>query len=80
LLAERVSYLESYFSEASSAVRGHGLAGNFRVEPARQLRVAIRQEEALRIVYVDYESLARIPKQSALWYRSLIELNALVVP
>jgi beta-glucosidase len=28
------------------------------------------------IVYVDYDSLERVPKQSAHWYRSVIAANA----
>jgi beta-glucosidase len=32
------------------------------------------------IVYVDYETLERIPKDSAYWYRDVIEANAVPVP
>jgi beta-glucosidase len=75
---ERVSYLEDYFAAAHRALaEGTDLRGIFVWSLLDNFEWQHGKKKRFGIVYVDYETLTRIPKQSALWYRSLIEKNAL---
>jgi beta-glucosidase len=73
----RLAYLRSHLEEVAHAiadgvdVRGYcawSLLDNFEWERGYSKRFGI--------VYVDYETLRRIPKASALWYRELIAANS----
>jgi beta-glucosidase len=70
---ERIAYLDAHFRAASAAIeQGVDLRGyfvwsfldNFEWAPGYSLRFGI--------VYVDYRTQARIPKQSAYWYGGII--------
>ncbi|MCG5216174.1 GH1 family beta-glucosidase [Streptosporangium sp. KLBMP 9127] len=76
----RVSYLEGHLRavhaaiEAGADVRGYlawSLLDNFEWAEGYSRRFGL--------VYVDYENQARIPKDSALWYRDVIQRNGLTL-
>ena len=46
--------------------------GLFRLEPPRQLRVGHGYSKRFGIVYIDYPTLERVPKDSFYWYRDHI--------
>jgi beta-glucosidase len=77
---DRVAYLDGHLRavhaaiEAGADVRGYlawSLLDNFEWAEGYSRRFGI--------VYVDYQSLVRIPKDSALWYRDVIRRNGLPV-
>jgi beta-glucosidase len=74
--SERVEYLRAHVAAVASAiaagvdVRGYfawSLLDNFEWEEGYAKRFGL--------IYVDYASLARTPKRSALWYRDLVAAN-----
>jgi len=78
---ERVDYLRAYFTSAHRALsEGADLRGIFAWSLLDNFEWQHGYKKRFGIVYVDYESLARIPKQSALWYRSVIARNTVDAP
>lgn len=75
---DRISYLARHLKATNAAiesgvdVRGYfvwSLLDNFEWDSGYSIRFGI--------VFVDYETLARIPKSSAYWYRDVVRANAI---
>jgi len=70
---ERQQYLEGYLGACSSAIDdGVPLAGYFVWSLMDNFEWAHGYWMRFGIVYVDYRTLERVPKQSARWYSNLI--------
>jgi beta-glucosidase len=76
--AERVAYLEQHVRAAHRALEaGVDLAGYFVWSLLDNFEWAEGYARRFGLVYVDYETQRRIPKDSARWYRGVIAANAL---
>jgi beta-glucosidase len=74
----RTDYLRAYFAAAHRALaEGTDLRGIFVWSLLDNFEWQHGYKKRFGIVHVDYDSLARTPKNSALWYRSVIAENAL---
>jgi beta-glucosidase len=74
---ERREYLELHIEACGRAVaRGVPLAGYFAWSLLDNFEWAFGYQMRFGIVYVDYPTLERIPKASALWYSSFIQAQA----
>jgi beta-glucosidase len=72
----RIAYLRSHISAAQRAVQaGVPLAGYFVWSLMDNLEWAQGYSQRFGLVWVDYQSQARILKDSALWYREVIKNN-----
>ena len=73
----RVEYLRAYMTSAQRALgEGSDLRGFFVWSLLDNFEWQHGKRKRFGIVYVDYDSLERVPKQSAHWYRSVIAANA----
>jgi beta-glucosidase len=71
--SERVSYFSGYLTAAGTAIRdGVNLKGYFAWSFLDNFEWAEGYSKRFGLVYVDYRTQERIPKQSAYWYRQLI--------
>jgi beta-glucosidase len=76
--ARRTRFLHDHFSAAHRAISdGVPLAGYFVWSLMDNFEWAKGYAERFGIVWVDFETQQRIPKDSALWYRQVIEANGL---
>jgi beta-glucosidase len=76
--ADRVSYLEQHVRAAHDALQnGADLRGYFVWSLLDNFEWAEGYAKRFGIVYVDYETQRRIPKESARWYRDVIAANGL---
>jgi len=76
--AMRVRYLDGHLRACASACqRGVPLLGYFVWSLLDNYEWAEGYTQRFGVVWVDYETQQRIPKQSAHWYRSVIAENAL---
>jgi beta-glucosidase len=74
----RLDYLRQHFTAAHRAIQnGVPLAGYFVWSMMDNFEWAKGYAQRFGIVWVDYETLERIPKASALWYKDLIARNGL---
>jgi beta-glucosidase len=74
---ERIDYLRDHFAAAHAAiVKGVNLRGYFVWSLMDNFEWADGYSQRFGIVYIDYRTKARIPKQSAYWYRDVIAANA----
>ena len=74
----RLDYLREHFKAAHTAIQGGvPLVGYFVWSLMDNFEWAFGYEKRFGIVYVDYETLERTPKASALWYREVIRRNGL---
>ena len=74
----RIAYLRSHFQACLDAIaQGVPLRGYFQWSLMDNFEWAHGYSKRFGIVYVDYETQARIPKASADWYRQVITTNAL---
>ena len=72
----RLNYLRDHFSAARQAMNnGVPLAGYFVWSLMDNFEWAEGYRQRFGIVWVDYETQQRIPKDSALWYRDVIAAN-----
>jgi len=72
----RIGYLREHFQMAHRAIgNGVPLAGYFVWSLLDNFEWAEGYRQRFGIVWVDYETQARLPKDSALWYRQVIEKN-----
>jgi beta-glucosidase len=70
---ERVAYLQGYIDGVGRAVEaGVPIAGYFVWSLLDNFEWARGYSRRFGIVFVDYPTLERVPKSSALWYRDLI--------
>ena len=75
----RLNYLKKHFMAAHKAVEsGIPLAGYFVWSLMDNFEWAKGYEKRFGIVWVDYQSQVRIPKDSALWYAGVISRNAIL--
>jgi beta-glucosidase len=74
----RIGYLRSHFAAAHRAIE-HGvpLAGYFVWSLLDNFEWAEGYSQRFGLVWVDYDTGRRIPKDSALWYRDVIAANGL---
>jgi beta-glucosidase len=78
---ERIEYLGAYIASVHRALsEGADVRGFFAWSLFDNFEWQHGYKKRFGIVYVDYDSLARIPKSSARWYRSVIAENALDFP
>ncbi|GAB4193171.1 MAG: GH1 family beta-glucosidase [Roseiflexaceae bacterium] len=75
----RTAYLREHFRTAHRAIQdGVPLAGYFVWSLMDNFEWAFGYKQRFGIVWVDFETQQRIPKDSALWYRDVIAANGLV--
>ena len=75
---ERVAYLEAHFRAAHDAIaQGADLRGYFVWSLLDNFEWSFGYSRRFGLVYVDYRTQARVPKQSAHWYREVIARNGL---
>ena len=75
---ERLAYLREHFRAAHRAIEnGVPLAGYFVWSLMDNFEWGKGYTQRFGIVWVDYETQERIPKESALWYRDVIARNGL---
>jgi beta-glucosidase len=75
---ERVAYLDGHLRAAHRALdAGVPLRGYFVWSLLDNFEWAEGYARRFGIVYVDYATQQRVPKQSALWYRAVIAANGL---
>jgi beta-glucosidase len=76
----RLRYLRDHFAAAKRAIdAGVPLAGYFVWSLMDNFEWAKGYSQRFGIVWVDYETQQRIPKDSALWYRQVIGQNAVEI-
>jgi beta-glucosidase len=75
---ERVAFLDAHFRAAATAIEdGVDLRGYFVWSLMDNFEWAEGYSKRFGLVYVDYRSQERIPKQSARWFAGVIAANAL---
>ena len=73
---ERVDFLHRYLTELLKAIEeGAPLKGYLQWSFLDNFEWSEGYHERFGIIYVDYPTLRRIPKDSAAWYKQLIESN-----
>ena len=78
--SDRISYLRDHLAAVSSAIEaGIDVQGYYVWSLLDNFEWAWCYGKRFGIVYVDYETQRRTPKDSALWYRDVIENNAVEV-
>jgi beta-glucosidase len=76
----RQQYLQSHFQAAHRAISdGVPLAGYFVWSLLDNFEWGYGYNQRFGIVWVDYETQQRIPKDSALWYRDVIAANGFTI-
>lgn len=74
---DRVMFLRNYLSQLQRATaEGYPVKGYFLWSLMDNFEWADGYGKRFGVYYVDFKSQKRIPKRSALWYRSVIEKNA----
>jgi len=75
---KRIQYLQAHIREAHRAIQdGVPLKGYFVWSLLDNFEWTYGYTKRFGIVYVDYKTLRRIPKESAYWYAKVIENNGL---
>jgi beta-glucosidase len=76
----RIEYLKEHFAAAHRAIQdGVKLRGYYVWSLMDNFEWALGYTKRFGIVYVDYQTQARIPKESARWYHGVIQENGLKV-
>jgi beta-glucosidase len=79
--ARRVTYLEGHLAAVHAAIeRGIPVEGYFLWSLLDNFEWAHGYAMRFGIVRVDFDTLARVPKRSAFWYRDVVSANVLDVP
>lgn len=74
----RIDYLHDHLHAVHRSIaNGAPVAGYFVWSLMDNFEWAHGYSQRFGLVWVDYDTLARIPKQSAFWYRAVIERNGL---
>ncbi len=74
----RVSFLKGYLTQAARAIgEGAPLKGYFVWSLMDNFEWSLGYAKRFGLVYVDFETQARIPKTSARWYSGVIAANAI---
>ncbi len=75
---ERIAYLDVHFRAAHQALaQGVDLRGYFVWSYLDNFEWAMGYAQRYGLVFIEFGTQRRIPKQSALWYRQVIQRNAL---
>ena len=75
---ERIAYLDGHLRAVHDAIMaGADLRGYFVWSLLDNFEWAYGYHKRFGIVYVDYTTMRRIPKESALWYRDVVRRNGL---
>jgi beta-glucosidase len=75
--SRRVDYLRAHLAAAHRAIEaGVPLAGYFAWSLMDNFEWAYGYRQRFGLVWVDYATQRRIPKDSALWYRDVMAANA----
>ena len=75
---DRRAYLQGHFEAAQQAIaEGVNLRGYFVWSLLDNFEWAYGYSKRFGIIYVDYATQQRIPKDSALWYKQVIQANGL---
>jgi beta-glucosidase len=78
---KRLTFLRDHFAAAQRAMEGGApVAGYFVWSLLDNFEWDRGYSQRFGIVWVDYKTQQRIPKDSALWYRGIIAENAITVP
>ena len=78
---QRIEYLRGHLAAVHAAIEGGAdVRGYYLWSLLDNFEWAYGYAKRFGIVYVDYDSLARIPKDSARWYAEVIARNAVDVP
>jgi beta-glucosidase len=73
---ERIAYLDGYLGAVEAAIAdGAPVRGYFVWSLLDNFEWALGYSKRFGIVYVDYPTLERVPKDSFHWYREVIETN-----
>jgi beta-glucosidase len=74
----RISYLSSHLEQAHRFIkRGGRLQGYYLWSFLDNFEWAFGYEKRFGMVYVDFETLVRTPKQSAYWYQDIVQSGVL---
>jgi beta-glucosidase len=74
---DRVMYLRSYLRQVQRAQReGYPVVGYFPWSLMDNFEWAYGYSKRFGIVYIDYPTLERVPKDSFNWYRDFISTRA----
>ncbi|MCB9419482.1 MAG: beta-glucosidase [Ardenticatenaceae bacterium] len=74
----RINYLHQYMAGVNRAIRnGAPVAGYFVWSFMDNYEWSLGYSQRFGIIYVDYQTQKRYPKDSALWYRDVITSNSL---
>ena len=74
----RIAYLDAYLRAAHRALEaGVPLRGYFVWSFLDNFEWSLGYSQRFGLVYVDYETLERTPKDSAFWYRNVVAANGL---
>ncbi len=73
---DRIDYLQRYLRELRRASEsGVDIRGYFHWSLIDNFEWSDGYKERFGLFFVDYETLTRIPKDSAIWYRAVVESN-----
>jgi beta-glucosidase len=76
---DRLDYLKNHFEAAYKAIQdGVKLKGYYVWSFMDNFEWAFGYSKYFGIVHVDYQTMKRTPKKSALWYREVIENNGII--
>jgi len=76
---DRVDYIKLHLEACHKAINeGVNLQGYYVWSLFDNFEWAFGYDKRFGIVYIDYETLERIPKKSALWYKDVIKNNGLI--
>lgn len=79
--SDRIGFLSSYIGQMQRAMQeGYAVDGYFLWSFFDNFEWTSGYSQRFGIVYVDYPTLKRTPKDSAYWYRDLIRRNAIEMP
>ncbi len=74
--ADRIDFLQRYLREYRRAgEEGVDIRGYFHWSLTDNFEWSNGYEDRFGLFYIDYETLARLPKDSARWYRTVVEQN-----
>ena len=77
---DRIDFLQRYLTELHKAIEeGAPLKGYMQWSFLDNFEWSDGYSERFGIIYVDYPTLRRIPKDSAVWYKQLIESNGSIL-
>ena len=77
---ERIDFLHRYLLELHKAIEdGVPVRGYMQWRFLDNFEWSEGYDERFGIIYVDYKTLERIPKDSAAWYKTVIESNGKIL-